>query len=82
MSSLGDNIGKFFKPKIDRKKKEAKAKAAGLPQHIMDMEEGSDKDRAIAVHRANEKAKNRDNSYECGGVKYSKLKDKLKGKKK
>ena len=75
---IKEGMAKLFGPKIEKKKKEQKAKEAGLPQHIMDMPEGTDKRRAIAVHKANQK----NNSYECGGVKYSKLKKLIKGKKK
>lgn len=81
MSSLGDKISKFFKPKSERYKKEEEAKKAGLPLDIYEMPEGTDKRRAIAVHRANEKKKKKQDSYECGGVKYSKLKERMKGKK-
>lgn len=82
MSSLGDKISKFFKPKSERRAKEEKAKKLGLPVHIMDMPEGSDKDRAIAVHKANQKKNKKGDNYECGGVKFSKLKDRMKKGKK
>lgn len=65
MSSLGESIGKFFSKKIEAKKKEEEAKKAGLPRWIMDMPEGSDKDRAIAVHKANQKK----DKYADGGFK-------------
>lgn len=77
---IAEGMARLFGPKIKKKKKEEKAKQAGLPSHIMDMPEGSDKDRAIAVHKANEKNKEK-NKYECGGVKYSKLKERMKRKK-
>ena len=81
MSSLSDKLSKFFKPKSEKLKKERVAKKLGIPLHILEMPEGSDKDRALAVHEANKKAKERD-SYECGGVKYSKLKKRMKKGKK
>ena len=79
---IAEGMAKMFGPKIDKKKKEKKAEEAGLPEHIMDMAEGSDKDRAIAVHKANAKRDKEGDKYECGGVKYSKLKDRMKKGKK
>lgn len=81
MSSLGKSISKFFKPKVEARKKEEAAKVADLPEWIMDMPDNEDKRRAIAAHRANQKKSKQKSNYECGGVKYSKLKDRMKGKK-
>ncbi len=96
MSKLSEGLSKFFKPKSEKLKKEKAAKELGIPVHILEMPEGRDKEKAIRVHLANEKEKARKerdgysrggvkskNNYECGGVKYSKLKDYMKkGKKK
>ena len=84
MSSLSDKLSKFFKPKSEKLKKERAAKKLDIPLHILEMPEGSDKDRALAVHEANKKEKERKerDGYECGGVKYSKLKKRMKKGKK
>lgn len=52
-SSIADGMKRLFGSKIDKRKKEEKAKAAGYPEWIMDMPEGSDKERAKKVHDAN-----------------------------
>lgn len=76
---IKEGMAKLFGPKIEKKKKEKLQEESGVPSWIRDMPEGSDKDRALKVHEANQK---KQTNYECGGVKYSKLKDMIKGKKK
>ena len=84
MSSLSDKLSKFFKPKSEKLKKERAAKKLGIPLHILEMPEGKDKEKAIKVHLANEEEKKRkkEDGFNCGGVKYSKLKDRMKKGKK
>lgn len=57
MADLGKKISSFFKAKVARKNEDDAAKKSGIPKWITKMPEGSDKDRAMAVHRANMKRK-------------------------
>ena len=75
---IKESMANFFGPKVEKKKKEKKAEDLDLPEYILDMPEGSAKERAIKVHRVNQKKKDK---YACGGVKYSKLRKLVKGKK-
>lgn len=56
-TSIAEGMKRLFGSKIEERKKEVEAEKAGYPRHILDMPEGSDKRRAMAVHDANKKNK-------------------------
>lgn len=55
--TMAKNISKFFSSKIKKQEEEKKAKKSGIPMWISKMPDGSDKQRALRVHRANMKRK-------------------------
>ena len=67
------DLKKLFKKKDKSQKEKDKS--------IMDYFSGSNPNRK-KVQKIIEEKKEKEDSYECGGVKYSKLKERIKGKKK